>query len=259
MAVFAVEVGPAAIAKAREHELEEARNLQRAMVPAEPLRAQRVEITSRFRPADGVGGDFLDYFALADRTLGLYVGDVVGKGLPAALYAALVVGTLRGIHKTGSPPAQVLELLNKRLRMRVVGDRFCAAQYAVFDPTSRALHYTNAGLPGPLHVSPRGCRELKEGGVPAGLFEDARYEAQRVQLEPGDAILFMTDGLNEAQSPGGEEFGMERLLEVCAAFRSGPAQTLLHHVFAAVDGFVGEHPQHDDMTAVVLKLDDHGA
>ena len=259
MALFAVEVGPAAAAKAREHELEEARNLQRAMVPAEPLRAHRVEIASRFRPADGVGGDFLDYFALADRTLGLYVGDVVGKGLPAALYAALVMGTFRGIHKTGSRPAQVLELLNKRLRMRVVGDRFCAAQCAVFDPATRVLHYANAGLPGPLHLSPRGCRELREGGIPAGLFEDTRYEAQRLQLEPGDTILFMTDGLNEAQSPDGEEFGMEWLVKVCAAFQSDPAQSLLHHLFAAMDGFVGDHPQHEDMTAVVLKLDDHGA
>ena len=254
MTMFAADINRVSIEQVREYEIEEARNLQRALVPGEPLRAHSVEVAHTLRPVVEVGGDFLDYFVLTDRTLGLYVGDVVGKGLPAALYAALAVGTLRGIHKTGQPPAAVLELLNKRLRTRAMPKRYCAVQYAVFDPATRALGYANAGLPGPLHISARGCRELRAGGLPSGLFDGASYDPQTVQLDPGDAVLFITDGLTDASNARGEEFGMDRLIEVCARDRSGSADALLRRIFAAVDEFVDGHTQHDDMTAAALKV-----
>ncbi len=254
MAPIALEVDRTAAEKVREYEIEEARTLQRAMVPAAPLQASPVEIANHFRPVTQVGGDFLDYFVLSDQTLGLYVGDVVGKGLPAAIYAALVAGTLHGIHKTGESPAQVLRLLNKRLRMRGMLGRFCAVQYAVFDPETRLLRYANAGLPGPLHLSARGCRELREGGLPAGLFDDPHYEPQCVLLEPGDAVLFLSDGLTEAMNPDEEEFGAGRLVKTCEENRNASAQTLLDRIFADVDAFVAGHPQHDDMAAAVLKF-----
>ena len=98
--------------KLREQELEEARVIQNVMMPAQPLRLAGVTISHEFQPVTEVGGDYLDYFKLSDDTIGLYVGDVSGKGLPAALYAALAVGTLRGIHKTGMEPERVLSLLN---------------------------------------------------------------------------------------------------------------------------------------------------
>ncbi len=259
MVPIALEVDRAAAEKVREHEIEEARTLQRAMVPAAPLQADPVEIAHQFRPVTQVGGDFLDYFVLTDHTLGLYLGDVVGKGLPAALYAALVVGTLHGLHKTGESPAQVLRLLNKRLRMRGMVDRFCGVQYAVFDPETRLLRYANAGLPGPLHLSVRGCRELREGGLPAGMFDDSRYEPQCVLLEPGDAVVFLTDGLTEAMNPDWEEFGARRLVKTCEENWNASAPALLNRIFAAVDAFVAGHPQHDDMAAAVLKFSPRGA
>ena len=240
-------------------EMEEARELQRAMVPVEPLRAHPVEVAHHFRPHSNVGGDFLDYFKLSDHTVGLYVGDVVGKGLPAALYAALAVGTLRGINKTGEPPTGVLELLNRRLRMRCIRGRHCAVQYAVFDPATRLLSYANGGLPGPLHVSAQGCRELCVGGFPSGLFDVADYDLGQVRLEPGDSMLFITDGLTEAYNPRGEQFCMERLVRVCEENHSATAEALLRHTFAALDQFVDGHPQHDDMTAAVLKFDGRNA
>ncbi len=101
-----------AVEIAREEELEEARAIQSVMLPAETLHAGRVTVAHKFQPVDTVGGDFLDYFELANGTVGFYVGDVSGKGLPAAMYAALTVGVLRGIHKTGQWPSKVLTVLN---------------------------------------------------------------------------------------------------------------------------------------------------
>lgn len=241
--------------KLRQVEIEEARCLQQALVPAEPLRGQALEFACKFRPVVEVGGDFLDYFWLDDHRLGFYLGDVVGKGLPAAMYAALAVGTLRGIKKTGELPTSVLWLLNRRLRMRVPPARYCAVQYAVFDPASRQLWCSNAGLPLPLHIGEGGCAEVGEGGLPSGLFADAEYDQHSVTLNAGDAVLFTTDGIIEAMNPEGESFGLERLIELGGAYRGKSADALLGAVFQAVDVFAAGAPQHDDMTAAVLKLE----
>jgi sigma-B regulation protein RsbU (phosphoserine phosphatase) len=113
MSTTAPPVDLQAIEKLREEELEETRSIQNAMLPAEPLRAGKVRISHAFQPITEVGGDFLDYFELTDGSVGLYMGDVSGKGLPAAMYAALAVGTLRGVHKTGISPGDVLSTLNR--------------------------------------------------------------------------------------------------------------------------------------------------
>jgi sigma-B regulation protein RsbU (phosphoserine phosphatase) len=106
------------IEKLREQELEEARTIQGVMLPSQALRSQGVTISQEFQPAAEVGGDYLDYFPLSDGTIGMYIGDVSGKGLPAPMYAAQVVGTLQGIHKTSQHPSRVLYLLNERLLLR---------------------------------------------------------------------------------------------------------------------------------------------
>ncbi|MBI3663564.1 MAG: PP2C family protein-serine/threonine phosphatase [Acidobacteria bacterium] len=242
------------IEQLRAFEIEEARNIQQAMVCVEPLKLHPVEIVSRFRPVAEVGGDFLDYFRLEDHRMGLYLGDVVGKGLAAAMYAALAMGTLRGIHKRGTAPTAVLELMNERLRMRVVPGRYCAVQYAVYDPATRQLSYANAALPRPILISPQGCREVGEGGLPSGLFADAQYEGYSVQLEPGEAVLFCTDGIPDARNPQGDDFGLERVLAVCESHVRADADALLDRLFAEVDAFTGDDLPHDDMTAIVLKV-----
>jgi sigma-B regulation protein RsbU (phosphoserine phosphatase) len=241
------------IEQLRALEIEEARNIQRAMVCVESLRITPAEIASRFRPVKEVGGDFLDYFPLQDHRLGIYLGDVVGKGLAAAMYAALAMGTIRGIHKSGTAPTAVLALLNERLRMRVVPGRYCALQYAVFDPATRELNYANAALPRPILVSPQGCREVGDGGLPSGLFAGAEYDKYSVELLPGEAVLFYTDGILDARNEEGEDFGSERVLAVCERNAGASADTLLDRLFAEVDSFTGEGLAHDDMTAIVLK------
>lgn len=243
------------IEQLRAFEIEEARGIQQAMVCMDPLRIQPVEIASRFRPVTEVGGDFLDYFQLEDHRLGLYLGDVVGKGLAAAMYAALAMGTMRGIHKSDTSPTAVLELLNERLRMRVVPGRYCALQYAVYDPTTQQVSYANAALPRPILVSPRGCREVGEGGLPSGLFAGAQYDGYSLRLEPGEAVLFSTDGIPDARNAQGDDFGLDRMMEVCEKNAGAGPDTLLDRLFAEVDTFTGDDPPHDDMTAIVLKLE----
>ena len=241
------------IEQLRALEIEEARGIQRAMVCVEPLRIEPVEIASRFRPVTEVGGDFLDYFRLEDKRLGLYLGDVVGKGLAAAMYAALAMGTMRGIHKSDVTPTAVMGLLNERLRMRVVPGRYCAMQYAVYDPPTRLLNFANAALPRPILISPRGCREVGDGGLPSGLFAGAQYDAYSVSLEPAEAVLFCTDGILEARTAQGDDFGLERILDVCERNASASPEALLDRLFEEVDAFTGDGPAHDDMTAIVLK------
>src|SRR5246500_4989356 len=123
----------------------EARLIQSSLIPSQPFRDNSVEIAFRFTPFFNVGGDFVDFFRLPDGLIGLYIGDVVGKGLPATMYGALVMGILRGIHKSDIDTGMVLSLLNQRLRQRPLPGRFCATLYAVFDPSTRTLAFSNAG------------------------------------------------------------------------------------------------------------------
>jgi sigma-B regulation protein RsbU (phosphoserine phosphatase) len=241
-----------AVEKLREEELEEARAIQSVMLPAESLRAGAVMITHEFQPIAAVGGDFLDYFELTDETVGLYLGDVSGKGLPAALYAALAVGTLRGVHKTGTSPHEVLATLNRRLMIRGMPHRHTAIQYALFDPRSQELCIASAGMPGPLHLASSGCRILELTGIPPGLFAATSYETLTLRLLPGESVLFCTDGITEAFDRDGGQFGIEQLQELCEAHRPISPSELLGRVFAAVESFSHGREQHDDMAAAVF-------
>jgi phosphoserine phosphatase RsbU/P len=241
------------IEKLREEELEEARAIQSVMLPAESLRAGAVMISHEFQPIAAVGGDFLDYFQLTDESVGLYLGDVSGKGLPAALYAALAVGTLRGVHKTGTSPHDVLATLNRRLMIRGMPRRHTAIQYAVFDPSSHELQISSAGMPGPFHLCAKGCHTLELTGIPPGLFAATSYETLTLRLQPGESVLFCTDGITDAFARDGEQFGIERLQELCDAYRPVSPVELLGRIFAAVENFSRGREQHDDMAAAVFQ------
>lgn len=240
------------VEKLRDAELEEARAIQSVMLPGQQLCVRGVSIHHEFQPVAAVGGDFLDYFELSDGTFGLYLGDVSGKGLPAAMYAALAVGTLRGVHKTGQSPSSVLSTLNRRLLVRGVPRRYSATQYAVFDPTTRKMSIGSAGMPGPLHLGGKACRVLQIPGMPPGLFPDIEYESVTITLEPGDSVVFCTDGITDAFSTESEPFGLERLRAVCDANRRAQPAELLRSIFSAVEDFARGRGQHDDMAAAVF-------
>ena len=252
MNMFALPLDLHALEKLRAEELDEARSIQAEMLPTESLHVGPVTICHGFKPLAVVGGDFLVYFQLMDGTFGIYLCDVSGKGLPAALYAALSVGTLRGVHKTGTSPSEALATFNRRLLIRGMPRRHAAIQYAVFDPRSRDLHIASAGMPGPFHLCVDGCRALELSGIPPGLFADTRYETLTVRLSPGDSVLFCTDGITDAFDRDEEQFGAERLQELCSIKRHLSPTELLSNIFSAVEEFSRGREQHDDMAAALF-------
>lgn len=255
MDIAATQVELSIIERLQEEGLEEARSIQSLMLPTDALRAGTVEVQHGFQPVAAVGGDFLDYFELTDGTIGLYLGDVSGKGLPAAMYAALVVGTLRGIHKTGQSPADVMSMLNRRLMLRCVAGRHAAMQFAAYDPRTREMSIAGAGMPGPCHFSSRGSRILRMQGIPPGLFgPSVSYDTTTITVEPGDSVLFFTDGISDAISSNDESFGLERLQTVCEAYRGTSPSEFLAHLLSEVDLFAQGRSQHDDMAAALFRL-----
>jgi phosphoserine phosphatase RsbU/P len=243
------------VATMRELEREEARQIQQSLLPAASLVTNAAEVAFRFEPYAGVGGDFADFFELPNGHVGIYIGDVVGKGLSAAMYATLVMGTLRGTHKTGTDTASVLAMLNKRLLVRPVLGRYAATVYAVYNPATRELTFSNAGLPFPLLASGNGCSSLGQGGLPSGLFNGSCYESHHVQLQPGDAVLFATDGLTELRDSDDNDFSWERLRNIWKMSSGKSAVEALDLVFEEAGRFSNSgRAQHDDITAIVLKV-----
>jgi serine phosphatase RsbU (regulator of sigma subunit) len=236
-----------------EH-IREAKLIQASLLPTTGLCHEAIEIAFRFMPFSAVGGDFVDFFRLPDAFIGIYLGDVVGKGLSAAMFAALVMGTLRGIHKTGTDTARVLTLLNDRLIQRSIPGHFCSTLYAVFNPATRELIFSNAGMPLPLLVSGTICQQLGEGGLPSGLFPGSTYERHVVQLSPGDCILFATDGLHESRNQQDVEFCTDQIEEVWKQCQHKSATESADFVFERRVAFSEGSAPHDDIAAVVLKV-----
>ncbi|MGC1606800.1 MAG: PP2C family protein-serine/threonine phosphatase [Candidatus Acidiferrum sp.] len=241
-----------ALEKLRHGELEEARALQSVMLPSESLCSRGVTISHQFRPVSAVGGDFLDYFELTDGSIGLYLGDVSGKGLPAALFGALAVGTLRGVHKTGTSADQVLATMNRRLMIRGLPARHAALQYALFNPFTRELQISSAGMPGPLHLTGKGCRVLNMAGIPPGLWPCANYDIAVLRIEPGDSVLFCTDGITDSMNMEEESFGTDRLAAICDEHLADSPTHLLQAIFSAVENFSRGREPHDDMAAALF-------
>lgn len=236
-----------------EVEKDEARRIQESLLPTGSLRGPSFEIACRFSPFSDVSGDFADYFDLPNGLIGIYLGDVVGKGLPAAMYGAMVMGTLRGANKTDESTADVLKTLNKRLLVRPVSGRYCSTIYALFNPATLELKFSNAGLPLPLHASDEGCKTVGEGGLPSGLFPGSSYDVHTIRLSPGDSVLLATDGLHEIRNSLDEDFSWGKLSEVWQHCRGASAEDTLNHLFARVKEFSAGRTQHDDITVVVVK------
>jgi len=237
----------------REHSVE-ARLIQSSLLPTRGLCHDSLEIAYRFLPFSEVGGDFLDFFSLPDGFIGIYLGDVVGKGLPAAMYAALVSGTLRGIHKSGTDTASVLTRLNDRLWQRPLPGRFSSILYALFNPATRELVFSNAAMPLPLLVSGASCEPLGEGGFPVGMFPSVTYIRNVALLHPGDSVLFATDGLHELLNPNGDEFCAAQMEKVWAQCGHKSASESADFVFARQSAFSDGTPPHDDIAALVLRV-----
>jgi len=233
--------------------LQEARAIQGAKLASGALRTPQLSVESEFQPFSEVGGDFLDYFLLSDGTAGLYLGDVTGKGLPAALFAALAVGTLRGIHKTGTQPSAVLALMNKRMTLKSISLRYAAMQYAHLNPETGVMLISSAGMHGPLHLRGQGCEEPALCGIPPGLFPHSEYEMRQIQLAPGDSVVFLSDGLVDAMNSRGEILGIEGVMKTLKGCAGKTPQVILEALFSGVEAYSRGEAQQDDRTAAVVR------
>ncbi|MBZ5629924.1 MAG: GAF domain-containing protein [Acidobacteriia bacterium] len=225
------------------------------------------ELSAKFVPAREIGGDLYDFLHYEPRPqnrsrdgeerkpdLGIAIGDVSGKGAPAALYAALASGFLRS--HAGSRPgaAEMLTLLNESLVSRRIEAQYISVAYAVWDDERRLLRVANSGLPLPLYCHDGRIECVETIGLPLGLFEQAHYDEVSYRAHPGDLFVFLSDGVLDAQNREGEMFGLARLSTVVKANCQGSANDVVTGIFAAVAEFAAGENAYDDQTVVALKV-----
>ena len=244
-----------------EKEIRFAQRVQVALLPTElPKRIKGVDVAARFEPAYELGGDFYDFLAPEPHSLVIAVGDVSGKGVPAALYSAFAGELVRSrtfrrrYTSDRSSPAGVLASMNTILHERQLEPYYCTLCYALFDFKRRTVVLANSGLPYPVRCSGGTAAQIVLPGVPLGSFGGSAYDEASFDLTAGDVILFCSDGVFEAHDARGREFGVERLSRVVLEARAQPARAIVEEVFTAVADFRGEARAKDDMTVVAIKI-----
>jgi phosphoserine phosphatase RsbU/P len=248
---------------ALKRDLEIAREIQKWLVPQSPPAVPGVDIAFTTRPANTVAGDFHDAFLCpgppgegSPARLMLVVADVAGKGMPAALIMATFQSSLKTLVQKAIPlPDLVARLCRYCCEHSLEGLRFTTAVIAEMDPLTGTLSYVNAGHnPPALRRADGGIEWLATGGLPLGVRASIEYESATLSLRPGDRLVIFTDGVVEAQDPGGREYGEARLTEVLKDVREEDAAGTLGRLMSSVDSFVGTAPRSDDITCMVMRF-----
>jgi serine phosphatase RsbU (regulator of sigma subunit)/pSer/pThr/pTyr-binding forkhead associated (FHA) protein len=236
-------------------ELERAAEIQNHLLPADGPPIPGYQVFGSSVPCRAVGGDYYDYIELPGGRYAIGLGDVAGKGLPAALLMCSLHATLRALMELDLPPAETMVRLNRLLARSIPANRFVTFFLGILDPARHALLYVNAGHNAPFLVRAAGgdAERLERTGRPLGLFEISPYEARETALRPGDLLVCYSDGVTEERNAEGEEFGEERLLALARRPESDSPTAIIERVTAAL----GEHhtgsPPQDDITLVVLR------
>ena len=235
-----------------EQELKVAAAIQQSLLPVANREGAFFSTAGASIACRAVGGDFFDYVDLPSGQFGFILGDVAGKGSPAALLAAAVLGmfSAEATYQAGAAP--LMTRLNHGLFRRAIQARFLTSFYGMLGPDG-SLTYCNAGHNAPLLVSASGIRRLETGGVVLGLFEQATFEQETVTLLRGDVIVAFSDGVTEAMNPEGEEFTDDRLLACAEAHRGESPQQVMEALLADVHAFCAGAPQGDDVTVVLVR------
>jgi sigma-B regulation protein RsbU (phosphoserine phosphatase) len=236
-----------------DRELKFAREIQSSLIPDKFPELPGTAFWAEFRPARTLGGDLYDFFPYDEDVSAIAIGDVSGKGAPAALYAALASGILRTRAGRKYAPAEMLRLVNLSLRQRTIEGRFMSLCYAVYDARTRLLRFANSGAPPPILCKKGKADVLSIAGFPLGMFDKADYQEMEVSLDPGDSLVFYTDGLPEARDLRGEEFGTERLKAAIEKSADYSVKKLVENLFGQIETFTLDNRKYDDQTAVVLK------
>jgi len=239
--------------KARiDRDLRMAAEIQQSL-QAEPLyTGPTCELAAVSLPCRTIGGDFFDYIELEDGRLSFALGDVAGKGPPAALLAANLQSKFVAHASVGNNPADTTRNINAALLRRPIEARFATMFHGVLDGQGR-LSYCNAGHEPPIVIGPRGVRWLNVGGPVLGLFKVASYESETVQLSPDDLVVICSDGVTEAMSANGEEFSRHRIIDAISQSGDRKPEAVLDILLSAVRSFSQGGLQADDLTAMILK------
>jgi len=243
-----------------EKELRFAQRVQTALLPTSlPKRLKGIDVSATFAPARELGGDFHDFLVPESNTLIVALGDVSGKGVPAALYSVFASELVRGrtfrrrYLPEKSSPAAVLMSINTILHERQLEEYYCTLCYAHFDLKRRHVTIANSGLPYPLRLSGETLEWIELPGVPLGSFYGVTYDEVSFPINQGDVFVFFSDGVSEAMNASHEEFTSERLKSVVAESRQGSAREIVGAIAEAVERHRAGAPPNDDMTIVVVK------
>ena len=245
-----------------EKELRFAKRVQAALLPSSqlPKRVKGVEVAATFSSARELGGDFHDFLVPESNTLIVAIGDVSGKGVPAALYSVYAAELVRGrtfrrrYLPERSSPAAVLTSINTILHERQLEEYYCTLCYALFDLKRKTVTMANSGLPYPIRASGETVAQIQLPGVPLGSFNGTTYDEVSLPLQPGDLYVFCSDGISEAMNNQSDEFGAARLLEVVSRSRDLSPAEVVNAISTAVEEHRAGYPANDDMTVVALKL-----
>jgi phosphoserine phosphatase RsbU/P len=237
-----------------ERDLERAQEIQLLMMPSAVPRIPRLEVAVRFWPARELGGDLYDFLVYGRECHVLAIGDVSGKGAPAALYGALASGILRSLAAERPSPSEMLRKLNAKLLERKIEGHFITLAYSLWFPKTLTLRLANSGMPLPILLRGGRCRPIRAEGVPLGLLEQTEYGESVTNLEPGDVVALFSDGLVEAMNPQQEEFGMRRLEQELRRHGKRPVNEIAEAVLGAITLFESGRPQRDDQTLMVFRV-----
>jgi len=240
---------------ARTREMTEARNIQQRLLPREIPQIEGCEVSALWLPAREVSGDYFDVLKFSEQTAALCIADVMGKGMPAALLMSNIQAAVKSLASTGNATNALCEQVNRLVCNNVDEGKFITFFYCFIDTAARKLFYTNAGHHAPMLVRRDGeIIRLTEGGPVLGLIPDYVYEADEVELKPGDRLALFTDGLTEARDIDDEEFGEERLMAILRSSKELSSGSIQGRIVKAVDVF-SQGEVGDDTTLIVLAMD----
>ena len=241
--------------KQLEEDLRHAKSIQYMLLPQSAPAIPGADVAGLSVPAHDVGGDYFDYIELGNNRWGIAVGDVSGKGMPAALLMANLQATMRGAARTSASVAECVATVNRLLLGSTDSRTFVTLFYAVYDAPARTLTYCNAGHNYPYRIRTDGSLDtLKTGGPLAAAFAWSQYDEATIALEPGEGLLIFTDGVTEAANPEEEQFGEGRLEDVIRAHRHAGAKPLIDQIVTDVLAFQKTAPVADDLTLVCLRV-----
>ena len=237
-----------------EHDLALARELQFRLLPHSLPKLHHLEVEAKFVPARAIGGDLYDFVPYSLSRLGIAIGDVSGKGAPAAIYAALVSGILRSHAPIEPGPAEMLSAVNLSLAERRIAAQFVSIIYAVWDDEQRTLLVANSGLPRPIYYHDGKIEVIEATGLPLGLFDEADYDEFKFKAKPGDLFVFYSDGILDARNRHGQSFGQERVEAIIAGCATKSADCVVNEIFKAVTDHAAGADAFDDQTVVAIKV-----